>query len=471
MKRMIIYFTAVVFMTLAFFYSASAAGKYSIKNVNITAEPQINGDVSVISEWTVAFDAERSDGFETEIEIPDDAEYKFASVDNISADIDSTSVPLNAEPSTGIDGGYADYTYTLSESDTAVKVKWNLKCFSETHVFRLSYTLTSVIKNIDLQNVFYCNYIPASISPMCENVTITVKLPSDCRGFDAGLITSNNYKCTRSENSVTFTGGKTSGGALIGISIPSEKFVSLQTYTTSPEGRTAGEIILIILACMIALAVILCLIFSKRIMISSFRRSCRKNSYREPSDNAIESVMESLSAAEILKTVSLSVYNEADLFIYTVLQLAQKGVLIKHKGAVLPSGEGVKLKKHEETALSFFTGEKIKSSADFYRFINKFNKKIKGVSPFACFGKSKRELCGKCFEIESTAETYDGIVGSTISGDVFKTGKISDADLVRFMFSENNGKNHVSDGFFAFREVYEDGFEEILKEKKHGKGR
>ena len=468
MKKLIIYIFAVISLMSAFILSASAAGAYSIKKVNITAEPQINGDASVMSEWTVEFGAERSGGFELEIPIPAKAEYKFTSVDNISADIDSSNVPLSAEASTDIDGGYADYTYTLSESDSAIKVKWNLKCFGETHVFRLSYTLSSVVKNIDSQNVFYCNYIPESISPMCENASIAVKLPSDCSGKDVGLLTSNNYKCTRDKTSVTFTGGKTPGGAFIGISIPSDKFTSLQTYTTSPEGWTAGRIILLIIACALALTAILCIIFSKRIMIFLFRRSCRKNSYIEPSDKAIESAMKSLSAAEILKTTSLSVYNEADLFIYTVLQLAHRGVLIKHKGAVLPSGEGGKLKKHEEKALSFFTDEKTKSSADFYRFINKFNRKVKGVSPFACLNKTKRELCRKCFEIESTAETYDGIIGSSISEDVFKTGKISDADLVRFMFSENNGKNHVSNGLFAFREVYEDGFEEILKEKKHG---
>ena len=63
---------------------------------------------------------------------------------------------------------------------------------------------------------------------------------------------------------------------------------------------------------------------------------------------------------------------------------------------------------------------------------------------------------------------YDGIKFSTISEDVFKPGRISDADLIRFMFKENNSRTHVTDGLFAFREVYEDGFEEILKEKKHG---
>ena len=179
MKKLIIYIFAVISLMAAFILSASAAGAYSIKKVKITAEPQINGDASVLSEWTVEFGAERSGGFELEIPIPAKAEYKFTSVDNISADIDSSNVPLSAEASTDIDGGYADYTYTLSESDSAIKVKWNLKCFGETHVFRLSYTLSSVVKNIDSQNVFYCNYIPESISPMCENSSITVKLPSD----------------------------------------------------------------------------------------------------------------------------------------------------------------------------------------------------------------------------------------------------------------------------------------------------
>ena len=206
MKKFVIYISAVVSLAVISLFTANADSSYTIKNVNITAEPQINGDASVMSEWTVEFGAGRSDGFECEIPIPSSPEYKFASVVNISADIDSASASLSEEASTDIDGGFADYTYTLSESDSAIKVKWNLKCFGETHVFRLSYTLSSVIKNIDSQNAFYCNYIPESLSPKCENVTITVKLPSDCTGKDAGLLTSNNYKCTRDKNSVTFTG-------------------------------------------------------------------------------------------------------------------------------------------------------------------------------------------------------------------------------------------------------------------------
>ena len=468
MKKFVIYISAVVSLAVISLFTANADSSYTIKNVNITAEPQINGDASVMSEWTVEFGAGRSDGFECEIPIPSSPEYKFASVVNISADIDSASASLSEEASTDIDGGFADYTYTLSESDSAIKVKWNLKCFGETHVFRLSYTLSSVIKNIDSQNAFYCNYIPESLSPKCENVTITVKLPSDCTGKDAGLLTSNNYKCTRDKNSVTFTGGKTSGGAYIGISIPSDKFNSLPTYTTAPEGWTAGRITLLIIACVLALTVILCLIFSKHIMIKLFVRSCRKNSYVEPSDSAIESVMQSLTPAEMLKTVTTDIYSEADLFIYTVLSLAKKGALILRKGVILPSGEGGNLKKHERTAVEFFTGEKAKSSAEFYKLNNKFNRKVRGISPFECLDRKKRALCGKCFEIESTAETYDGIKFSTISEDVFKPGRISDADLIRFMFKENNSRTHVTDGLFAFREVYEDGFEEILKEKKHG---
>lgn len=466
MKKFCLYIFAAVSLAMTFLFTADASGSYTIKSVNITAEPQPNGDASIMSEWTVEFGPSHSDGFECEIPVESGAEYEFSSVDGISADIDSSNVSLSAEALTDIDGGFADYTYTLSESESAVKVKWNLKCFGETHVFRLSYTLRSVIKNIDSQNVFYCNYIPESLSPKCAEVSITVKLPSDCTGKDVGLLTLNNYKCRRDENSVTFTGGKTAGGARIGISIPSDAFTSLPQFTTSPEGRTAGEIAAIVISCVAALALILCLVFSKRIMIKLFVRSCRKNSYVEPSDNAIEEAARSLTPAEMLKTVSTDIYSEADLFIYTVLSLAKKGTLILRKGVILPSGEGRNLKKHEKSAVEFFAGGNLKSSADFYRFINKFNKKVKGISPFSCLKKSKRELCRKCFETESTAETYDGIKISTISEDVFKPGKISDADLIRFMFRENNSKNHISDGLFAFREVYEDGFEEILKEKK-----
>ena len=468
MKKLIIYIISIVALIACSAFCGYADGGYDIKNVKITAQPQnSDGDVLITQEWTVEFTGAQSDGFVSSIPHSRGAEYDFNEIRGISADIDSMAASLSGEASTDLDGGFADGTYTLTESDGALNVKWNIKSFSVTHVFRLSYTLTSVIKNIDSKTVFYCTYIPADMTSKCQSAEITVKLPPDCNGKDVEILTSNNYICSRADDSVTFSGGKTTGDASIGISFPSAQFSSVKSYTTSPEGWTAGRIVLLVAACVIALAVLLCVIFSKRIMIKLFSRRCRKNHYEELSDKQLGRVLKSMTAAEIIKTISTETYSEADLFIATVFQLAERGTLIRHNGMIKPSGELAKLKKHEREAVGFFASDdKYRTSEEFYRFINKFNRTVKGINLFECINKNKRSLCADCFTLAGCAIAYDGIKPSTLSDDVFKPGRISDEDIIIFMIKEGSFSRRCDDGLFAFREIYEEGFNELLKSRR-----
>lgn len=469
MKKIFIYILSLLTLSGFAAFFAGAANGYDIKNVKITAQPQTdNGDVLITQEWTVSFSGSQSDGFACSIPASRDAQYDFGEIRGISADIDSMTASLSSEASTDLDGGFADGTYTITNSDGRLNIKWNIKSFSVTHVFRLSYTLTQVIKNIDGKTVFYCTYIPADMTNLCQNAEITVMLPNDCPGQSVELLTSNNYICTRSDNYITFSGGKTNGDASIGIAMNSSQFSSVKSYTTEPEGWTAGEIAAVVIACVFGLMILLILIFSNRIKIKLFNRRLSKNHYEELSDKELKYALDTLPAAQILKTSGAQLYNETDLFIATVFQLAERGVLLRHNGAIKPSGANTKLKKHERAAVQFFASdENYRTDESFYRFINKFNRTVKGINLFECISPEKRRLCADCFTIAGCASSFDGIKPSTISEDVFKPGRITDADIVFFMFSEASASEHCTDGLFAFREIYEDGFNAILKGKRN----
>lgn len=468
MKKIFIYILSLLTLTGFAAFFAGAANGYDIKNVKITAQPQTdNGDVLITQEWTVEFSGSRSDGFSCSIPASKGAEYDFGEIKGISADIDSMTASLSSEASTDLDGGFADGTYTITDSDGRLNIKWNIQSFSVTHVFRLSYTLTQVIKNIDGKTVFYCTYIPADMTGLCQNAEITVMLPNDCSGQSVELLTANNYICTRSDNYITFTGGKTNGDASIGIAVNSSQFSSIKSYTTTPDGLTAGEIAAIAIACILGLTALLTVIFSNRIKIKLFDRRLRKNHYEELSDGELKYALDALSAAQILKTAGVQQYSETDLFIVTVFQLAERGVLIRHNGAIKPSGINAKLKKHEREAVRFFTSDgDCRTDEAFYRFINKFNRTVKGIGLFECISPEKRRLCADCFTVAGCAPSFDGIKPSTISEDVFKPGRITDADIVFFMFKEAQSAEHCADGLFAFREIYEDGFNAVLKGKR-----
>ena len=188
-------------------------------------------------------------------------------------------------------------------------------------------------------------------------------------------------------------------------------------------------------------------------------------------------ILKKFSPARIINIVAPETVSGADLFIVTILDLAERGYikLTADGFSVSESSDSDFIKrpldKNEKTVLEYFSSgkwEKTNSKPKrFYRMIEKFNRKVQFVSPFFAMTAEGKKIIRRCFELKLSAKRHEFVLPEEISDDILKGGKYSSFDLIISLLNEYTlslspdfekpGVERFKRNMFLLREPYADG--------------
>ena len=249
------------------------------------------------------------------------------------------------------------------------------------------------------------------------------------------------------------------------------------------------EIVLLVVFCMIFAAAVGFGIFYalnyRRLFRLRWEKKCRKTAHSESSYKMLNSIQKTLSPARILCIVSEKTVSGVDLFVVTFLDLLSRGYIQASAEGFTVSqtsqsdSVGRSIDKAEQIVLDFFGTEKWKKTVTrpkrFFYVVEKFNRKVRFVSPFYEITPEGKKITGRCFELKLSASRYEFILPEEISDDIFKSGKYTAFDLIisllnEYALSQNSqldktGVEKFRRNMFMLREAYEEGRSIVAQEE------
>ncbi len=460
--------------------TAFAASAYSVDKVDFTAELRSDGSALITEEWTVTFSG-KSDGFTREIRIPEDNFELFKNIGDISVSVDGNGCS-EVSDSSAVSG-----TYSAQQTENSYIINWNMPSENETRTFSLRYVQTGIVKLYNNEAYFYGTVVNEDNNLLCRNVTVKVKTPKKCFSEDFRIIESGSLAGQKSDGEIVFNAVNSVGLIKIGITMPASLFDTSVLTVIVDDNRF--EIAAVVILCVIIVAIagfsIYYALNYRRKFRLSWEKKCRRKAHNESSYSALTEILKKFSPARILNIVSEETISGADMFIVTFLDLAERGYIqLSAEGFAVSENsylDSIKrpLDKNEKTVLEFFSsGKWEKTSAkpkQFFRMVEKFNRKVQFVSPFFTFTPEGKRIIRRCFELKLSAKRHEFVLPEEISDDILKGGKYSSYDLIISLLNEynlscssdfeKNGVEKFRRNMFLLREPYEEGKEIVQREE------
>ena len=460
--------------------SVSAASDASVDKVDFSAELRSNGNALITENWTVTFSG-KSDGFVREIIIPEDNFEKFNEIYDLSVSIDGNGSSEVAGDSS------ANGTYSVEKKDDRYVISCFMQSENETRTFTLRYVQSGVVKMYNNKAYFYSTVSNADSNLLCRNVTVTVRTPKKCFAEEFSIVESGALIGQKSDGKVVFNAVNAVGLIRTGISMPSDVF-DTSVLSVSVDDNTF-EIVMLVVSCVIFAAAagfgIFYALNYRRLFRLRWEKKCRKTAHSESSYKMLNSIQKTLSPARILCIVSEKTVSGADLFVVTFLDLLERGYIqASAEGFTVSQTSGTdsigrSIDKAEQIVLDFFGTEKWKKTVTrpkrFFYVVEKFNRKVKFVSPFYEFTPEGKKITGRCFELKLSASRYEFVLPEEISDDIFKSGKYTAFELIISLLNEyalylnseldKTGVEKFKRNMFMLRDAYEEGKSIVMQEE------
>ena len=452
--------------------TAFGASAYSVDKVEFTAELKSDGSALITEEWTVTFSG-KSDGFTREIRNFDDNFELFKNIGDISVSVDGNGCS-EVSDSSAVSG-----TYSVQQAEDSYIISWNMPSENETRTFSLRYVQTGIVKLYNNEAYFYSTVVNEDSNLLCRNVTVKVKTPKKCFSEDFRVIESGSLAGQKSDSEIIFNAVNSVGLVKIAIAMPGSVFdTSLLTVIVDDDRLEIAVVVIlcVILAVVAAFGTYYALNYRKKFR-QRWEKKCRKKAHSESSYSALSGILKKFSPARIINIVAPETVSGADLFIVTILDLAERGYIKLTADGFLVSessdSDFIKrpLDKNEKTVLEYFSSgkwEKTNSKPKrFYRMIEKFNRKVQFVSPFFALTTEGKKIIRRCFELKLSAKRHEFVLPEEISDDILKGGKYSSFDLIISLLNEYTlslspdfekpGVERFKRNMFLLREPYADG--------------
>ena len=472
MKKLQICLIVVLLLCVLMPTTAFGTSAYSVDKVEFTAELKSDGSALITEEWTVTFSG-KSDGFSREIRKSEDNFELFKNIGDISVSVDGNGCS-EVSDSSAVSG-----TYSVQQAEDSYIICWNMPSDNETRTFSLRYVQTGIVKLYNNEAYFYSTVVNEGSNMLCRNVTVKVKTPKKCFFEDFRVIESGSLAGQKSDSEIIFNAVNSVGLVKIGIAMPGSVFdTSLLTVIVDDDRLELAVVVIlcVILAVVAAFGTYYVLNYRKKFR-QHWEKKCRKKAHSESSYSALSGILKKFSPARIINIVTPETLSGADLFIVTILDLAERGYikLTADGFSVSESSDSDFIKrpldKNEKTVLEYFSSgkwEKTNSKPKrFYHMIEKFNRKVQFVSPFFALTADGKKIIRRCFELKLSAKRHEFVLPEEISDDILKGGKYSSFDLIISLLNEYNlslspdfekpGVERFKRNMFLLREPYADG--------------
>ena len=481
MKKLMLSLIAALLLAFLMPASVSAASDCSVDKVDFFAELRSNGNALITENWTVTFNG-KADSFVREIIIPEDNFEKFSQIYDLSVSIDGNGCSEVAGAASSVNG-----TYSVEKKEDRYVISCFMQSENETRTFSLRYVQSGVVKMYENKAYFYSTVSNADSNLLCRNVTVTVRTPKKCFAEDFSIVESGSLIGQKSDGKVVFNAVNSVGLIKTGISMPANVF-DTSVLPVIVDDNTV-EIILLVVFCVIFAAAagfgIFYALNYRRLFRIRWEKKCRKTAHSESSYKMLNSIQKTLSPARILCIVSEKMVSGADLFVVTFLDLLSRGYIQASAEGFTVSqtsqsdSVGRSIDKAEQIVLDFFGTEKWKKTVTrpkrFFYVVEKFNRKVRFVSPFYEITPEGKKMTGRCFELKLSASRYEFILPEEISDDIFKSGKYTAFDLIisllnEYALSQNSqldkmGAEKFKRNMFMLRDVYEEGKSIVAQEE------
>lgn len=460
--------------------TAFGVSEYSVDKVDFTAELRSDGSALITEEWTVTFTG-KSDGFTREIRIPENNFELFKNIGDISVSVDGNGCS-EVSDSSAVSG-----TYSVEQTENSYIIIWNMPSENETRTFSLRYIQTGIVKLYNNEAFFYGTVVNEDSNLLCRNVTVKVKTPKKCFSEEFRIAESGSLAGQKSDGEVVFNSVNSVGLVRIGLAMPASLFDTSVLTVIVDDNRL--EIAIVAVVCVVAAAlagfgVYYALNYRRKFRLH-WEKRCRKKAHSESSYTALTEILKQFSPARIINIVTDETVSGADMFIVTILDLAERGYIQLSADGISVTensySDSIKrpLDKNEKTVLEFFDSGKWEKTAEkpkrFFRMVEKFNSKVQFVSPVFALTPEGKRIMRRCFELKLSAKRHEFVLPEEISDDIFKGGKYTSFDLIISLLNEYTlslspdfekpGVERFRRNMFLLREPYEEGKEIVRKEE------
>lgn len=226
MYRIISYCVALIFISSFLPVSLLFANSYSIPDIHVEVTATENGTLLITEERTYEFDGDFSW-----------ADYRiskegFSDIRNISvSEGDSSYINLNTE-----EAG----TFSVSESNNAVVIKWNYSASDTVRTFAVSYELAGAVAIGPEWTSLFRNFLASGREKSTSEFTLNISLPETVSSDS--LYTwlrdkAKDFHVSKQNRSVEFSGSDISrqDAAIIRIVFPTSVFDENQVQVTHPN--------------------------------------------------------------------------------------------------------------------------------------------------------------------------------------------------------------------------------------------
>ena len=461
--------------------SVFAVSDASVDKVDFSAELRSNGNALITENWTVTFSG-KSDCFVREIKIPEDNFEKFNQIYDLTVSIDGNGCSEVTDSSSLVND-----TYSVEKTDDRYIIRCFIQSENETRTFSLRYVQTGVVKIYNNRAYFYSTVSNADSNLLCRNVTVTVRTPKKCFAEDFSIVEAGSLIGQKSDGKVVFNAVNSFGLIRTGISMPSDVF-NASGLSVIVDDNTVEIVVLVILCVIFAVSAGFGIFYAlnyRRLFRNRWEKKCRKAAHSESSYKMLNSIQKTLSPARILRIVSEKTVSGADLFVVTFLDLLKRGYIQASAEGFTVSqtsqsdSVGRSIDKAEQIVLDFFGSEKWKKTVTrpkrFFYVVEKFNRKVRFVSPFYEFTPEGKKIAGRCFELKLSASRHEFVLPEEISDDIFRSGKYTALDLIISLLNEyalsqtseveKTGIEKFKRNMFVLRDTYEEGKNIVMQEE------
>ncbi|TVR15818.1 MAG: DUF2207 domain-containing protein [Balneolaceae bacterium] len=205
-KRMLKKLPPLILLLFMMSVTVSIANDYSIPEITIEVEILDDGTVRFTEHLTYVFDGSFS---WADHRFP---RKGFGEATNISVSEGNESYINNNSESPG--------TFSVSETDRNLIIKWHYSATDTTRTFTISYDLTGALSVGEEWVQFYWNYLASGRSRSTDNLTIQITLPEETSPetiYAWTRLPAENHSIAVNERGITLTGSDISRGQLVSI--------------------------------------------------------------------------------------------------------------------------------------------------------------------------------------------------------------------------------------------------------------
>ncbi|MCD7774927.1 MAG: DUF2207 domain-containing protein [Clostridiales bacterium] len=308
----------------------------SITSVDISAQLNADGTVSVEESWVVEFNTLPT-GFSRSIDIYDGGVTNSVSLMQKYDEIRDISVTVN---NTVVD----DYvTSGLSSSGTSYDIEiGDLGLASQTVTYNISYVIEGAVKEIGDEGNFSFVFIGDSFVSTCNNVTITVITPESVGMDNISVDEEDSHFEEKTDNSATFSASRVGKTFAVSVSVPSSVFdddslASYSAFTEKFNSFKSGFLAALpwIIAVIAAVLVVIFVLFWDKIRRYKYEKET-KQELRDEGEGEVHLLPEGISACVGYKMIAP--YSKAKpkntskkvpyLFGMAVLECVEKGRIL-----------------------------------------------------------------------------------------------------------------------------------------------